>query len=112
MTGFEPQQVQARLARSWSSASSTRYTPENPALGQCSATALVVQKVFGGALLKTRVGEAWHGYNRIGGVAYDFTAAQFLSPLAYDDVPTTRDEALADTSERQLAVLAEAFRRG
>lgn len=109
---MNPGDVQARLARSWSRASARQYTPENPALGQCSATALVVQAAYGGELLKTRVGEAWHFYNRIDGVAHDFTAAQFAVPIRYDDVSATHDEALADTSPEQVAALAEAFNRG
>jgi hypothetical protein len=114
VTGFDAEQVQARLARSWSAASSRRWTRGNPALGQCSATALVVQAEYGGEILKTRMpfegGLAWHFYNRVGGVAHDFTAAQFAAPIVYDDQPATVDETLADTTPEQVAALAEAFR--
>lgn len=105
--------MQARLRRAWSSASSTRWTPANPALGQCSATALVVRAAFGGDLLKTLVrfegAAAWHFYNRIGGARFDFTAGQFAGPIGYDDQPATEAEALADTSPAQVAALTAAF---
>lgn len=109
---MNPEAVLARLARSWSHASPAQYTPENHALGQCSATALVVQAEYGGALLKTRVGDAWHFYNCIDGVVHDFTAAQFTAPVAYDDLPATYDETLADTAAEQVAALTAAFNRG
>jgi hypothetical protein len=106
--------VQARRRRAWSRASSSRWTPGNPALCQCSATALVVQGAFGGEILKTRVpfegGEAWHFYNRIGGRCFDVTAEQFAAPVTDEDLPASEAEALRDTSEPQVAEPAAAFR--
>ena len=61
----------------WSGASSSKWTAERPASGQCSPTSLVIQDIFGGTLLKTSVGDAWHFYNEIDGAAYDVTAEQF-----------------------------------
>ena len=111
--GLDPDTVQAGLRRAWTRASSTRWTPANPALGQCSATALVVQAAHGGELLKTRVAfegdEAWHFYNRISGARFDFTAEQFATPIRYDDLPASEAETLADTSPAQVAALAAAF---
>ena len=58
-------------------------------------TALVVHDRFGGEILKTDVNGAWHFYNRIDGKRVDFTGmSQFDSPIGYDDVPSSRDEAL------------------
>jgi len=56
------------------------------ARGQCSVTALVVQDLFGGTLLETRVGAAWHFYNRIDGERCDLTAGRFAERVAYDDL--------------------------
>jgi hypothetical protein len=72
-------------------------------------TALVVQHCFGGRLLKTRVGEAWHFYNEIDGQLCDFTAEQFDDDVAYQHLAATREEALADTSPTQVSHLAAAF---
>lgn len=94
-----------RLGSAWSPESSTRWRRDNPALGQCGVTTLVVQDVFGGTLLKTRVGPAWHFYNLIDGQRHDLTASQFSAPLSYDDVPATREEAFADTSPQQYRAL-------
>jgi hypothetical protein len=72
-------------------------------------TALVVQDVLGGSLLKTRVGPHWHFYNRLAGERVDLTDSQFSAPIAYDDVPATRAEALGDTSVEQYQALRKAL---
>ena len=104
--------LRALLPLAWSGASSTQWRPENPACGQCSVTALLVQELFGGEFQKTRVGAAWHFYNRIGGARHDLTASQFAAPIAYDDAPSGRDEALCDTSPAQYAALRDRVRAG
>jgi len=106
-----PEAMLPRLSRAWSPESSTRWCLDNPARGQCGMTALLVHDLFGGEILKTRVGGAWHFYNRIDGRRHDLTAGQFTAPVPYDDVPSSRDEALADGSPRQYAALVAAWRR-
>ncbi|MBC9177518.1 hypothetical protein IBL25_11265 [Roseomonas ludipueritiae] len=95
----------------WSTDSASTYSPANPACGQCSVTALVAQDHLGGAIAKTRVGDAWHFYNLIDGERFDFTASQFERPIVYDDTPSGRDDALTDTTQKQYAALTEAFRK-
>ena len=94
-----------QLRRSWSIETSSRWTRDNPASGQCGVTALVVQEKLGGEILKTDVNGAWHFYNRIDGKRVDFTMSQFDSPICYDDVPSSRDEALGDCSKQQYELL-------
>jgi hypothetical protein len=106
---FAPARVLAALEASWSEESSSRWSRGNPACGQCNATALVVHERYGGELLKTRVGEDWHFYNRLGGKIYDFTSSQFAAPVRYDDVPASQGDALAGTSVTQVAALARRF---
>ena len=71
----------ARLAEllpaAWSSDSAGPWSADNPARGQCSVTALLVHDLFGGEIMKTRVGGAWHFYNRLDGRRIDLTAGQF-----------------------------------
>lgn len=98
----------AKVQQCWSRETATTYMPDNPALGQCSVTALVAQDHLGGTLLKTRVGDAWHFYNLISDQRHDFTASQFAEPIGYDDLPSSREEALRDTSLAQYECLAEA----
>ena len=105
------ERISQRVRAGWSAATASTWTADNPARGQCSVTALVAQDELGGELLKTRVGEAWHFYNRIGGERVDLTAGQFEAPIAYEDLAATREEALADTSPAQYRALAEAAKR-
>ena len=102
--------LQQRLEAGWSSRTSSLWSPDNPARGQCSVTALAVQHLVGGEILKTQTEAGPHFYNRIGGVTRDFTAAQFDAPPRYDDLPSNADEALADTSEARLAALLDGLR--
>lgn len=104
-------ELRERLGSAWSPRTATTWREDNPALGQCSVTALVVQDVLGGDLLKTRVDGAWHFYNRIAGSRLDLTSSQFAGPIAYDDLPSDREEVIADTSPAQLAALREALFR-
>ena len=94
-----------RLREAWSAGTGGKWRPDNPAAGQCSVTALVVQDELGGEILKTDVAGAWHFYNRIDGRRVDFTMSQFDSPIGYDDVPSTRQDALDDTSVTQCELL-------
>ena len=107
-----PAEFAARIEYAWSRASATTYTPEDPARGQCSVTAILAHRLLGGDILKTRVGDAWHWYNRIGGQRFDFTVAQFAVAPSYDDRPSDPEDALRDTSAQQLAALSAAFTSG
>ncbi len=95
---------------SWSSESSTLWTAEKPAAGQCGVTALVANDELGAEILKTRYGSIWHFYNRLDGKRLDFTESQFSEPIGYDDIPSTREAALGDTNERQYAFLSNAVK--
>jgi hypothetical protein len=94
----DPVRLYHRLMKAWSTETGSKWRPDNPACGQCSVTALVVQDILGGDILKTEVGGAWHFYNRIVGRRWDLTVSQFDAPIGYDDLPSGRVEALADTS--------------
>lgn len=91
------------LKEAWSFGTSSKWTPENPAKGQCSVTSLVVQDLFGGEILRTQVPDGTHFYNRIGSARLDLTVSQFDHSVTFDDALSSRAEALADTSlERYL----------
>jgi len=102
---MELERLRDRLERAWSAETSTLWTADNPARGQCSVTALAVQKLCGGDILKTHTAAGPHFYNRIDGERFDFTAAQFGTPPSYDDLPSDAAEAMADTSPAQLETL-------
>ena len=103
------QKVVDTLKKCWSKRTSSKWAPDNPAQGQCSGTALVIQDHFGGKLLKTKVDGLWHFYNEINGVVYDFTDNQFAEPILYENEPASRAEALSDTSQEQYAQLNREF---
>ena len=96
----------ALLPRAWSLESSSKWTDDNPAKGQCGVTALVAHDRFGGDILKTSVGQSWHYYNRIDGHRIDFTASQFDPTIQYDDLPSNRNEAFSDTNQDQYRALS------
>jgi hypothetical protein len=100
-----PAALYERLKSAWSKDSSGSWTADNPAKGQCSVTALVVHDIFGGDILKTRTPGGTHFYNRIGGSKWDMTVSQFDRPIPFEDLPSDRDEAMADTSPRQYEAL-------
>jgi hypothetical protein len=106
-----PVELYHRLLRAWSIETSDLWRSDNPACGQCSVTALVAQDVLGGDILKTKVGGAWHFYNRIDGRRWDLTVGQFATPIGYDDLPCSRHEALADTSKQKYLALVERLAR-
>ena len=111
-SSFDADEVRKRLRRAWSGETSRLWSRDNPARGQCSVTALAVQQLHGGDILKTAAPGGAHFYNRIGGARYDFTAAQFDELPAYEDVPSDSDEAMADTSPAQLEALLRDLERG
>ncbi|WP_207714353.1 hypothetical protein [Scytonema sp. UIC 10036] len=94
------------LKKYWSKKSSSLWSLENPSCGQCSVTALVIQDMFGGKILKTPIADRWHFYNEIEGTRYDLTAEQFQTALNYEDIPSNAEEAFADTSQEQYEYLS------
>ena len=101
----DPLALYEALKTAWSADTSTRWIREVPALGQCSVTALVVHDIFGGDILKTRTAQGVHFYNRIGTERWDLTISQFADPIPFEDLPATREEAMADTSPKQYEAL-------
>lgn len=97
-----------KLPHCWSLKSSTLWRADNPAAGHCGVTALVAHDLFGGDILKTPWGDIWHFYNVIDGQRYDFTDSQFPAPLTYQDTPSNRAEAFADTNAEQYGHLKNA----
>ncbi|QHJ01050.1 hypothetical protein GT347_25525 [Xylophilus rhododendri] len=83
------------------------WSPSNPAKNHCSVTSLIVQDYFGGEILTTRTSGGTHFYNLIDGVKWDLTVSQFAEPIPYQDSPSSRAMALADTSEGKYKIVVE-----
>ncbi len=99
------------LNKCWSLDTSSKWTAENPARGQCSVTALVVNDIFSGEIMKTMVGDEWHYYNVIDNERVDFTSSQFSQPITYDDIKCKRVEACLDTDLKKFQYLSTEFRK-
>lgn len=87
------------ITRAWSADTSSDpdgWTQHNRAYGQCAVTALLVQKLMGGELLRAMVGDVSHYWNRLpSGVELDLTRGQFET---FDPGPVetrTREYALS-----------------
>lgn len=81
------------IEQAWSentSALPQEWSPENPSRGQCAVTALVVQDLHGGELMRTTVGGESHYLNQLpDGVLVDITKEQFHG-ADYDTPPEPR----------------------
>ncbi|MGD6879631.1 YunG family protein [Bacillus infantis] len=99
--------LQKALLVSWSIHSSSKWTKEKPAKGQCGVTALVVNDILGGTIRKTPLLDGWHFYNEINGIRYDFTVSQFNEEIRYLDIFSNREEAFLDTNHKQYDYLKQ-----
>jgi hypothetical protein len=111
MNAEEKKIVMDILNKCWSIDTSSKWTAENPARGQCSVTALVVNDIFSGEMMKTKVGDEWHYYNFIDNERVDFTASQFSEPIAYSDIKCKRVDACLDTDIKKFQLLSGEFRK-
>ncbi|MGM0921467.1 MAG: YunG family protein [Bacillota bacterium] len=91
--------------KTWSLKSSSKWSLDNPAKGQCGVTSLVVNDILGGEIRKTPLSEGWHYYNVIHNIRYDFTKSQFTQRIKYEDMHSNREEALMDTNINQYTYL-------
>lgn len=95
------------LEKSWGLASSSKWTEENKAKGQCGVSSLLVNDYFGGNIFKTKdINNIWHFYNFIDDEIIDFTQSQYDEAPTYDNILSNRDEALADTNSEQYNYLS------
>jgi hypothetical protein len=85
------------------------WTPERPSTGQCAVTALVVQDVYGGELLRALVDGQSHYWNRLpGGDELDLTRDQFDTFEPVDTVVRDRAYVLSfPDTVRRYRLLAE-----
>lgn len=106
---FSEKKIRSALSKSWSSQTAIQWKSENPALGQCNVTALLIEELFGGRILKTKLQEGYHYYNEIDGHRYDFTDSQFTSQMEYNDLQSSREEAEQGVTIDEMETLKNAF---
>ena len=109
--GFDPAAALARLRQAWSSETSSTWRADNPAQGQCNVTSLMLHRLHGLEMRKTRLPAGWHFYNWHEGARLDLTASQFTSPIPYDDFPATVEEARRGATSAELDALTTRYLR-
>lgn len=97
--------IETALLKCWSIKTSSKWTAKNPYKGQCGVTSLIIQDILGGEILKTKVADQWHYYNRTNGQRLDLTSKQFGFGITYQDIESNRKEAFSDTNELQYTEL-------
>lgn len=58
-----------------------KWNEENPSIGQCAITALIVNDFFGGKIMRCMVSSGSHYYNIIDDEFVDLTVEQFLGEI-------------------------------
>jgi hypothetical protein len=85
-------------------ASKEKWTKENPTLGQCAITALIVNDLFGGQIVSNR--EYHHYWNILeDGTVIDFTKEQWGDITIETYEPTTREYILFSERGREFRTL-------
>ena len=81
------------------------FDPANPCRNQCAVTALAVQHYFGGEIIKTATRGGTHFYNQIAGRHWDLATDQFNEPIPYDNMLSTKAEALTHATQAHMDFL-------
>lgn len=90
-----------------------KWSPENPAFGQCAVTAALVFDLLGGELIRTEVaGFGSHYFNRlVSGVEIDLTRSQFPVDAVVPPGAERTIEYLLDSPNAQNAKTRERFQK-
>ena len=85
------------------------WNEENPSLGQCAITALIVNDFFGGKIMRCMASSGSHYYNLIDGKIVDLTVEQFLGEIPEYELGEERSREYLlsneDTRNRYLLLL-------
>ena len=108
---MEIEELKQLLSLSWKKETCTpglrnEWNEENPSLGQCAITALIVNDIFGGKIMRCIASTGSHYYNLIDDQMVDLTVEQFLGeiPQYENGEERTREYLLSneDTKNRYL----------
>lgn len=111
---MEKRNLKQLLMQSWSLETCSpglrdKWTIENPSLGQCAITALIVNDFFGGKIMRCMSVSGSHYYNIIDSKVVDLTVEQFLgvTPQYENGEERTREYLLnnKDTKNRYEILL-------
>ena len=63
-----------------------KWSSENPSVGQCLVTTLLIQEMKGGEIASCKVGNCSHFVNIIDEQIIDYTSEQFKAPINYKKI--------------------------
>ena len=104
------------LIKSWSRETCSpglreKWSEENPSLGQCAITAMIVKDALGGKIMRCMTSTGSHYYNIINDEIVDLTVEQFLGEIPrYEEGSERTMEYLLsneDTKKRYLMLVNE-----
>lgn len=82
------------------------WSKQNPSLGQCAVTSLIVNDYYGGKIMRCMTSSGSHYYNLVNNEIIDLTKEQFLNeePDYINSEERTREYILSntDTKDRYL----------
>lgn len=83
------------------------WSKDNPSLGQCAITALIINDIFGGEIMRCMSPSGSHYYNLINNTVVDFTVEQFLgiSPDYQHAEIRTREYLLSNDDTKRRYIL-------
>jgi hypothetical protein len=92
-------EIQPFIEKAWSE--KTTFSPDDyqgkdPAYGQCIVTSCLIRMLYGGIIMKGRVGGRAHVWNYINGYSWDFTSSQFPKEFVYQLDSETNEQDLID----------------
>lgn len=108
------EEVKNILLKSWSNETCSpglrdSWSEDNPSLGQCAITAMIVNDLLGGKIMRCMASTGSHYYNIIDGKIIDLTVEQFLGEIPHyeNGAERSRDYLLGneDTKKRYLLLL-------
>lgn len=109
MKEFDDQNLRSLFLKGWSAetcfpASKEKWTPENPTLGQCAITALIINDLFGGEIVSNK---QYHHYWNIleDGNVIDLTKEQWGNISIDDHESSTREYILFSERGREFKTL-------
>src|SRR5262245_13571146 len=101
-------EIESAIVASWGSDTSSLWSEESPARGQCDVTALVVREILGGSILCCNVVHDGrrierHAWNRLAsGIEIDLTRRQFdeIDGIGFDEPVEQEPYELGNLRER------------
>ena len=102
------EEIQKKLAQSWCKETcyepqQDNWSPENPAQGQCFVTALIVQDLLGGEIIKAKSSNGVsHYWNVVNDTEIDLTRSQFPDSETFTKKEIINRNQLKENNRYQL----------